>query len=205
MNHPVSAAFCALFFACTAYVAMQVSAMVCSGIAPADDGPPATKPPVLIVTFCAGLLGAALVLVGAEPLQLGIAAIVVFALAACWASDALCGLVPDAFTLCPLAALLLFAVAQRDWYIIVSAILVFIPFAVAAMFSRGMGMGWGDAKLVALTGAALGAPLGYFTLALACLVAVVVHRLGKRRAQPIAFAPYIAALTGVALPLGLTH
>ena len=29
-------------------------------------------------------------------------------------------------------------------------------------------MGWGDAKLVALTGAVLGAPLGYFTLAIAC-------------------------------------
>lgn len=203
--NPIGAVFCALFFACIAYAAMLVSGIVCSGIVPAADGPPPSKPPTIIVTICAGVVGAALVLVGAEPLQLGIAAIVVFALAACWASDAICGLLPDAFTLCPLAALLLFAVAQRDWYIIVSAILVFVPFAGAAMLSRGMGMGWGDAKLVALTGAALGAPLGYFTLAVACLVAVIVHRFGKHRSQPIAFAPYIAALTGVALPLGFTH
>ena len=201
----MTALFCALFFACIAYVAMQVSGMVCSSIVPADDGPPNTKPPVLLVTAGAAILGAALTLVGAAPLQLGISAIVVFALAACWASDALCGFLPDAFTLGPLAALVLFALAQRDWYLIVSAILVFIPFAAAAYFSKGYGMGWGDAKLVALTGAVLGAPLGYFTLAIACVVAVVVHRLGSRRAEPIAFAPYIAALTGVALPLGLTH
>jgi prepilin signal peptidase PulO-like enzyme (type II secretory pathway) len=66
-------------------------------------------------------------------------------------------------------------------------------------------MGWGDAKLVALTGAALGAPLGAVALAVACVVAVVVHRFAGARQAPIAFAPYIAALTGAALPLGLTH
>ena len=201
----MSALFCALFFGCVAFLAMQISSIVCSNVIPADDGPASTKPPYAIVTAGAALLGAALVLLGAPPLQLGIAGIVVFALAACWASDALCGFLPDAFTLGPLAALLLFALAQRDWGLIVSAVLVFVPFAAAAYFSRGYGMGWGDAKLVALTGAVLGAPLGYFTLAIACAAAVVVHRFGSRRAEPIAFAPYIAALTGMALPLGLTH
>lgn len=201
----MSALFCALFFACIAFVATQLSAMVCNGIVPADDGPPSTKPPVALVTVGAGVLGAALVVVGAQPLQIGISAIVIFALAACWVSDALCGFLPDVFTLGPLAALLLFAFAQRDWYLILSATLVFVPFAIAALFSKGYGMGWGDAKLVALTGAVLGAPLGYFTLAIACAAAVVVHRFGRKRADPIAFAPYIAALTGMALPLGLTH
>ncbi len=201
----MSALFCALFFGCIVFVAMQVSNIVCSTVEPAEDGPRSSKPPYAIVTVAGALLGAALMLAGATPLQLGIAAIVVFALAACWCSDALCGFLPDAFTLGPLGALLLFAVAQRNWGLIVSAALVFIPFAVAAYFSRGYGMGWGDAKLVALTGAVLGAPLGYFTLAIACAAAVIIHRFGGRRNEPIAFAPYIAALTGVALPLGLTH
>ena len=111
----MSALFCAVFFGCVAFLAMQVSSIVCSNAVPADDGPPTTKPPYAIVTAGAALLGAALVLLGAQPLQLGIAGIVVFALAACWASDALCGFLPDAFTLGPLAALLLFALAQRDW------------------------------------------------------------------------------------------
>jgi prepilin signal peptidase PulO-like enzyme (type II secretory pathway) len=66
-------------------------------------------------------------------------------------------------------------------------------------------MGWGDVKLVAITGAALGAPLGYLTLAVACFAAFIVHHFGKRRSNPIAFAPYIAVLTAAALPLGLTH
>ena len=64
-------------------------------------------------------------------------------------------------------------------------------------------MGWGDAKLVAVSGAALGVPLALFTLAIACVAAVVGHRIAGAKAAPIAFAPYIAALTGIALPLGM--
>jgi prepilin signal peptidase PulO-like enzyme (type II secretory pathway) len=199
------AALCAVFFGCIAFAATQVSGIVCSNVLPAEDGPPPGKPPYIVIIAGAASLGAALTLLDTPPLQVGIAAIVVFALAANWCSDALCGFLPDAFTIGPLAALLLFAFAQHDWEIIVSALLVFVPFASAALLSRGYGMGWGDAKLVALTGAALGAPLGYLTLALACGAAVAVHHFGKRPAGPIAFAPYIAALTGVALPLGLVR
>ena len=39
--------------------------------------------------------------------QIGIAAIGVFALVACWCSDSICGIVPDVFTLGPLAVILL--------------------------------------------------------------------------------------------------
>jgi prepilin signal peptidase PulO-like enzyme (type II secretory pathway) len=113
--------------------------------------------------------------------------------------------VPDLFTLVPLAALLLFAFAQREWMTIASAAIIFAPFAAVAFFSRGVGMGWGDAKLVALTGAVLGAPLALITLAVACLAAAIGHRIGRARHAPIAFAPYIAAATGIALPLGLVH
>lgn len=201
----IAALLVALFFGCIAFIAAQLSTSVCRNIVPADDGPSTSKPPYVILIAAAALLGAIFVVQGQQPLQLGIAAVVIFGLVACWCSDALCGFLPDTFTLGPLAALLLFALAQRDWEIIVSAVLIFVPFAGAALFSRGLGMGWGDAKLVALTGAALGAPLGALALAVACVVAVLVHRFGGARQSPIAFAPYIAALTGVALPLGLTH
>jgi Flp pilus assembly protein protease CpaA len=136
-------------------------------------------------------------------MQIVAAAIVVFALVACWCSDARCGIVPDAFTLPPLAALLFLALAQRDWEVLWSAAIPFAFFAGAAVLSRGRGMGWGDAKFVAITGAALGAPLALFALALACVAAVVRQRLTKAARGPIAFAPYIAAATGIALPFGM--
>lgn len=194
----------AVFFGCIGVIALHLSRALCAGIVPAEDGPPPGRPPYIVLVAACALLGGALVAVGATPLQIGIAAIVAFALVACWCSDALCGIVPDVFTLAPLAALLLFAVAQRDWWIAISATVVFAPFAVAAIFSRGYGMGWGDAKLVALAGAALGAPLALLALSCACAAAVIVNRFARGRG-PIAFAPYIAAATGLALPLGLAH
>ena len=193
----------AIFFASIAFIGVWLSGVVCADIVPADDGPAPGKPPSVALIAASGVLGGILVASGAQPLQLGIGAIVLFALVACWCSDATCGIVPDVFTLPPLALLLFFAIAHQDWGVIASAAITFVPFAGAALFTRGYGMGWGDAKLVALTGAVLGAPLGAFALAVACAVAVIVHRFGKVRHAPIAFAPYIAAFTGVALPLGL--
>lgn len=195
----------AIFFACLAFIATHLSRIACAGVTPAQDGPAPGKPPYAALVVAAALLGGLLVALGSAALQIGIAAIVVFALVACWCSDAICGIVPDAFTLPPLAALLLFGLAQRDWGIIFSAAIAVAPFAAAALFSRGYGMGWGDVKLVALTGAALGAPLAVLTLAVACAAAVVGHRLARAGRGPIAFAPYIAALTGLALPLGLAR
>jgi len=194
-----------IFFACVAVIAIQLSRVVCSDVQPEVDGPPPGKPPYVILTAASAVFGAALVYTGAMPVQLGIAALVLFALVAAWCSDTLCGLVPDVFTLPPLAALLLFAIAQHQWEIIVSAVVAFVPFAAAALFSRGRGMGWGDAKLVALSGAALGLPLVVLTMAGACGVAAVVHRIARGAHGPIAFAPYIAAATALALPLGLIH
>ena len=100
----------------------------------------------------------------------------IFALVACWCSDALCGVSPDASPLAPLAALLLFAIAQRDWEVVdlgMSSFSCRLPSP--RIFSRGYGMGWGDAKLVALTGAVLGAPL-----AVASRCAVACARGGRR-------------------------
>jgi Flp pilus assembly protein protease CpaA len=192
-----------LFFASTAALGIYASLAICAGIHTDEHGPPPGRPPYLLLIAAAGALGALLVHWQTTPLQLGIAALVAFALVASWCSDSLCGIVPDAFTLGPLGALLIFSLAQHDWEIGLSAFVAFAPFALAAALSRGYGMGWGDAKLVALIGAAVGAPLAVFALSAACMAAVVVHRIAGARGVPIAFAPYIAASTAMVLPLGL--
>jgi len=201
----IPVALAAVFFASIAFIATWASGIVCANVVPAEDGPAPGKAPYAILIVASGTLGGVLVAMGAQPLQLGVSAIVAFAMVACWCSDAQCGIVPDLFTLPALAVLLFFSFAQRDWGMVASAAITFVPFAGAALFSRGYGMGWGDAKLVALTGAALGAPLAALALAVACAAAVAVHRFSKLRRTPIAFAPYIAAFTGIALPLGLVR
>jgi prepilin signal peptidase PulO-like enzyme (type II secretory pathway) len=201
----ITAIVCAMFFGSIAVIAIVVSRSHCASITPAADGPLPSAAPYPLLVAAAALMGAILVRLQATPVEIGIAAVVLFGLIACWCSDALCGIVPDLFTLVPLAVLLLFAAAQRDWQTAISAVVVFVPFAVAAIVSRGYGMGWGDAKLVALCGAALGAPLALLALAAACAAAVIAHRLTGAKPNPIAFAPYIAAATGIALPLGLAH
>jgi Flp pilus assembly protein protease CpaA len=199
----IGIAVAAAVFGCIAFIATELSAALCSRVAPADDGPAPRTPPIVVLVAAAALVGGMLVAWSAAPQQIVAAAIVVFALVACWCSDARCGIVPDAFTLAPLAALLLLAVAQRDWEVLWSAAIPFAFFAAAALYSRGRGMGWGDVKFVAITGAALGAPLALFALALACVAAVIAQRLSKAARGPIAFAPYIADATGIALPFGM--
>ena len=195
----------ALFFGCIAFIAVQASRAACNGVLPAPDGPPPSTPPDVVLIVAAALLGGLVVALGAAPAQIAIAALVVFALVACWCSDMLCGILPDVFTLAPLGLLLVFALTQRNWGLIFSALVVFVPFAGAAAFSRGYGMGWGDAKLVAIVGAALGAPLAVFALFFGCAAAVVGHRVAGWPSRPIALAPYIAAAAGIAIPLGLLH
>jgi prepilin signal peptidase PulO-like enzyme (type II secretory pathway) len=195
----------AVFFGCIAFIAVHVSRGVCVGLTPLADGPAPGTPPSALLVAASALLGGLMLVRDASALQIAMAAIVVFALVACWCSDMHCGLVPDSFTLAPLAAVLLLAFVQRDWGIALSAFVPFALFAVAALLTRGYGMGWGDVKLVALSGAALGAPLALLTLAGACVAAFIGHRVAGPERGVIAFAPYIAAATAIALPLGIVH
>ena len=131
--------------------------------------------------------------------QLALAAIVTAALAGCWYCDVRVGIVPDYFTLIPLGVLLIVAFAFQEWATVVSAAAVTAPFALAAAVSRGRGMGWGDVKLVALGGAALGMQAAIVAFSAACLVAVAVAYLRKRKGVPIPFAPYLAGAMAVSL------
>jgi prepilin signal peptidase PulO-like enzyme (type II secretory pathway) len=64
-------------------------------------------------------------------------------------------------------------------------------------------LGWGDVKLAALGGAVLGAQVSVLVFAVASLAAVIVSRFrGVDKNEPIAFAPYLAAAIGVAIPIG---
>jgi Flp pilus assembly protein protease CpaA len=199
----LSIAFGAVFFAGVALIGAELSRLYCARIKPFADGPVPGRAPVVAICIAAAVIGGLLAFWKVPALNIGLASIVVLSLVACWCSDSICGIVPDVFSLVPLAVLLLFALSQRDWEVWCSAAIPFAFFGGAALLTRGKGMGWGDAKLVALTGAALGAPLALVALPIACIVAVVVQRLRSTSGAPMAFAPYIAALTGIALPLGI--
>jgi prepilin signal peptidase PulO-like enzyme (type II secretory pathway) len=194
------------FFGCIAFVGAQLSRIVCAGVRPFEDGPPVGTPPVPWLVAGSAMLGALLVGLGAQTLQIGLAALVVLALVAAWCSDAICGLVPDVFTLGPLGAIVLFMGLQHQWGFLLWDLVPVVPFVVAAAFTRGHGLGWGDVKLSAFAGPALGAPLALVALAFACGLAVIAHR-AKRMSKdiPIAFAPYIAASIALALPLGVAR
>lgn len=193
----------ALFFALAAVVGVLVGNATADSIEPFDDAPAPAKAPAAVLVAACALVGAIVVTRTADPLQIAIVAIVCAVLAAIWCCDARTGIIPDAFTLLPLGALLALAVWQHAWWVCLSAFAVFVPFAVAALVSRGIGMGWGDVKLAALGGAVLGAELSLVTFSLACIVAVVVNFVVQRRSGAIALGPYLAAAIGIAIPIGL--
>lgn len=194
----------ALFFAAAGYVGAIVGLWYAERIEALPDGPPPGKTPVGVLIAACAIIGAVVTTHGSQA-QVLLVAVVCVALVAIWITDTMRGVVPDAFTLGPLGLILLLAVWQHDWVVFFSAGLPFVIFATAAILSRGRGMGWGDVKLVALGGALLGIQTGVLAFALACLAAVVLSYARGRRSGPIAFAPYLAAAIGVAIPLGILH
>lgn len=191
----------ALFFGLVGYVGVLLAGTVKLD-EPLDGAPVPSEPPVAwIITGCV-IIGAVLAARSASSQQVVLSAIVICALAAVWCTDVRHGIVPDAFTLGPLAVIFLVALLQKQPWPFVWAAVPFAPFAITALASKGRGMGWGDVKLAALGGATLGAETALLAFAAGCLVAVVYALIRGRRGTAIAFAPYMAAAIGVALPLG---
>jgi leader peptidase (prepilin peptidase)/N-methyltransferase len=192
----------ALFFAAAGYVGAILGLWYAERIEALPDAPTSGKAPVgLLIAACA-VIGAVVTTHGTQG-QVLLIAIVCVALVAIWITDTTRGIVPDVFTLGPLGLILVLATWQHDWPAFISAAIPFVPFALAAILSRGRGMGWGDVKMVALGGALLGAQTAVLAFALACLVAVVLSYVRGHRSGPIAFAPYLAAAIGLAIPLGI--
>lgn len=183
----------ALLYGCAAFLTIGWVSSLCDKIVPFDDGPKPGRPPTIALVIGTTILGGLLASRGISLPEVGLFAVLLVSLAACWYSDVRCGIVPDYFTLGPLALVLGVGVAAHNFMPIVSAVIVFLPFALAAVFSKGRGMGWGDVKLVALGAAVLGLNASILAFASACLVAVAVAAIRKRRTEPIAFAPYLAA------------
>ena len=197
-----AAAVGVLIFGAAALLGILASEHICGRIEAFPDGPsPASPQPVLLVTVMA-LVGGCVALHGFAASVIAVGAVAAFALTGCWYCDLARGIVPDFFTLFPLGCLAVFAVVEGEWRVILSAAVPFVPFAAAALLSRGRGMGWGDAKLVALGGAVLGAQASLVAFALSCLAAGVVSRINGRRGTPVAFAPYLVIAAAGTLALG---
>jgi leader peptidase (prepilin peptidase)/N-methyltransferase len=193
----------AVFFAVAGYLGALLGVTFADRLPRLTDAPAPQNTPVLALVAACALIGAMVVTHAVSQGQVMLIAIVCLALVAIWITDARRGLIPDVFTLGPLGIMLLVGVWQHEWWLFISAALPFIPFAVAAMLSRGRGMGWGDVKLVALGGAVLGAQVAILAFAAACLAAVAVNYTRGNKRGPIAFAPYLAAAIGVAIPIGI--
>lgn len=200
-----AAALGALFFALAALAGALGGNAFADRIQPFDDAPAPASVPVVVLVAAAAAIGAIVITHTSDPLQILPLALVCAALAAVWCCDARTGIVPDLFTVVPLAGVLAFAAVQHEWWVLASALIVFIPFAVAAMLSRGLGMGWGDVKLAALGGAVLGAELSLVSFMLACAVAVVVNYAMLRKRGAIALGPYLAGAIALAIPFGLNR
>lgn len=191
----------ALFFGFAAYAGILLAGTI--SMERFEDGPAPGEPPVPWIVGGAAIVGAIVAHSGGPPENVPLFALAICALAAVWCTDVRYGVVPDAFTLAPLAAIAGIAFFEHRPWTIASAIVLGIPFAAAALLSNGRGMGWGDVKLAALGGAVLGAQTGLLALSAACIAAVLYTYLRGRRHEPIAFAPYLAASIAVAMPLGL--
>ena len=203
MNPYIGAAVFAIVFGALGMSATMIARSVCANIVPFDDGPKPGTPPVTWLVIGSALLGASLGWRDADPGHLALGAIVCFALTACWYCDVARGIVPDVFTLVPLAAILVAAAFTGEWWHAIAAFVPLVPFAGAALVSKGRGMGWGDAKLAALGGAVLGIGTSILAFAAACLAAVAIAALRGRRTEPIAFAPYLAGSVGLAVLFGM--
>lgn len=184
-----------LLFAAATYAAIYLGKRICGPIEPFADGPAPGTPPVKWMFALSALTGA---LVGWHAGSVELAAVTLIGLSAvlsgcfmsAWYCDTRCGIVPDWFTLPPLVVILIWSLVGHNFITFITAGALFVPFAFTAYRSKGLGMGWGDAKLVALGGAALGGT-AFLSTILACLVMAVYAKMTKRMNEPIAFAPYL--------------
>jgi prepilin signal peptidase PulO-like enzyme (type II secretory pathway) len=187
-----------------AIIAVLIADWLASRIVRFDDGPaPRTIHP-LWAPALALLVGIALVLRHVTPLQCALIALVMIPLIVAWYVDAKTGIVPDWCTLVPLALVAIVVVRTGHWVSLYSAIVIFIPFGIAALLSRGRGMGWGDVKLATLCATLIGMMAALPAFAAACLAATTVAYRRDRGATPIAFGPYLVVATLLALAVTVT-
>ena len=188
----------ACFFGGLAYLGILLGRAACKHIVPFEDGPRRGEPPIAALVVVSALLGVGVSARGVSWAEVAVFALVVLVLVAGWASDVLCGVLPDAFTLLPLAVLIVVRVCLRQWDFLFAGALVFLPFALIAVCSKGIGLGWGDVKLATLGGVLLGVYAAMWSFIVVSLLAVVLAWARGRKREPIAFGPYLAGAIGAA-------
>ena len=191
-----------LGFAASAFAGARYASTLCRSRVPFPDGPAPIDVPEWPFPVIAAAVGVACALHGVSLQQLAVLLPASAALSACALADFRRGFVPDSCTIVPLAAIVVAAVLTRDAFPLIGAAFVGVPFAAAAIFSRGEGMGWGDVKLAALGGALLGARDAFLAVLGACAAAWVWSVLRRRVAKPTALAPYLVTAVAFALALG---
>lgn len=190
-------------FACAAMLGIAAGSALCAKRQPFDDGPVSADPPILGLTFASAAFGAGVGLHAAGLYEIVVLTMLCGIFAAIWYSDVRVGLIPDAFTLVPLAVVCAYAAFRGEWGSLISAAVAFCAFAGAAAASRGLGMGWGDAKLAALGGAVLGIETAALAFAAATFVLALRAIVRRNRAKPTAFGPYLISAMALALWLPL--
>lgn len=185
----------ALIFGTSALCGVLIATVLLPRLRRHDDGPEPVKLHPAYLIGGAAVLGALLGWRRLPNPEFAIAALTMLPLAGAWYCDALTGLIPDVFTLVPLAVAVGYEtfVMKQPW-VVLAALVLFLPFALGAVFSKGRGMGWGDAKLAAFGGALLGMRDATLAFGIASLALVVVGSIRYRsRRVPLAFAPYLVA------------
>lgn len=193
----------ALVFATAAVAGLIAATALLPKLKRFEDGPaPFSVHPAWLMA-AAALLGASLAWKHVPIGALAVAAVVVVALAGIFECDSRTGIVPDYFTLVPLALLLADSIFLHQFVMpLVSSVIVFVPFALAALLTRGHGMGWGDAKVAALGGAVLGMFAATLAFGIASLAAVVVVSVKYRSKRvTVAFAPYLVGAIALSMAI----
>jgi leader peptidase (prepilin peptidase)/N-methyltransferase len=192
---------CMSAFAAAGWIGARIGERLCANVEPYADGPGTVafaRWPFAAIAAC---IGAAVAWQEPSLAHLAVLAVVTLALAGGAAADLRCGMLPDVLTLGPLALVIALGAVSRDWSPALGAACVAVPFALAALFTRGRGMGWGDVKLAALGGALLGVADAALAFMLAAFAAYVVARRTAGVRRPIAFGPYLAASIAATLTI----
>ncbi len=195
----------AIGFACSAFLAMQFASFVYGKEAPLEDGPAPSRVPVVTIVAFAAAIGGLSAARGADLASLAVVDLIAFALCAVVWTDVTRGFIGDWFSLPPIGLVLVLAILKHDLFpVAIAAAVVTFPFALAAFFSKGRGMGWGDVKLVGLGAALLDPQTSVLMYAIACMVACGVALARRKRAEPIAFAPYLATAIAIGMVIPAT-
>ena len=197
----------ALLYACAAIIATLLAGLIIPRLPTLAQSPPARVLPIWLLPAIYAIVGIAVLLGHASVEQLGVIALLCIPLGSIVLVDMAKGLIPDLLTVLPMAVLLVWNGLHGPWLpMLVGAAVPFAAFALSAAFSKGRGMGWGDAKLAAFGGAILGLAPSLIAFALASLVAVMVAMIAKRAVtEPIAFGPYMVAAIIVGMLVQAHH